>query len=290
MHCADPLGPRTVAPQRPPSLREARDLVVQADMHGVLPGLLRRFPYFGDETFGEAKTEAVARHRSALAFSLMLRTHADAIVAAAKGLPVAVVKGPVFSRALYPEPGLRTFTDLDLLIDPEAEPELARVLDQAGFAPATYDQDPNRQEWKWHHRDNDALMIEVHTNLVHHPHLRAAMSMTYADLSGIAETPAALLGIAALHGALHRFERLRHVVDICQAARRIGTSEEERRFERLIARTRTRFAATVGLDLAYRLFEEPRCRELARELGPSRHVTLLAHAAQPFGHSLDHGQ
>jgi len=136
VHCADPLGPLTAAPQRPPSPREAQDLVVQADMHGVLPGLLRRFTYFSDETFAEAKTEAVGRHRSALAFSLMLRTHADAIVAAAKGLPVMVVKGPAFSRALYPEPGLRTFTDLDLLIDPEAEPKLARVLNAAGFAPA----------------------------------------------------------------------------------------------------------------------------------------------------------
>ncbi len=162
---------------------------------------------------------------------------------------------------------MRTFSDLDLLVAPEAEPRLARVLDEVGFAPATYEQDPIRREWRWHHRDNDALMIEVHTNLVHHPHLREAMSMTFADLAGIASTPPALLAVATLHGALHRFERLRHAVDICQAARLIGSAEEENRFAQLIERTRTRLGAIVGLDLAYRLFAEPRCRDLAHGLG-----------------------
>jgi len=275
IHCADPLGPTGLPPRRLLSPEEAGELMEQADMHGVLPMVLRQFPPLqADATFAGVKTDALARHRSKLVYSLMLRTHGNALMTAAAGLSVVMVKGPVFSRTIYPSPGLRNFTDIDLLIAPESEPQLARLLDKEGFRLAAYDRDPNRQEWKWLHRDNEALMIEVHTNLVHHPDLRAAMSVTFHDLAGIAETPAALLTVAVVHGALERYELLRQVVDVCQAARGVDTAEEERRFEALVQRTGVRFAAIAGLDLAYRLFREPRCRDLARGLGSARHVLL----------------
>jgi hypothetical protein len=100
------------------------------------------------------------------------------------------------------------------------------------------------------------------------------MSLRYEHLAGIAETPAGLLTVATVHGALERYERLRHVVDICQAARRVDTADEERRFEVLVGQTGARFAAIAGLGLAYRLLGEPRCRELARALGPARYTAL----------------
>jgi len=275
VHCADPLGSTSAPPCRALSPEEARELVAQADKHTVLPALLRHFPPFqGDAAFAGAKADALARHRSKLTYSLMLRTHGDALIKAAAGLPVVMVKGPVFSRTIYPSPGLRNFTDVDLLVAPEAEPQLACVLEQQGFKLAEYDRDPDRQEWKWLHRDNEALMIEVHTNLVHHPELRDVMSVRFKDLEGIAETPAALLTVALVHGALERYELVRHVVDVCQAARRVDTAEEERRFAALVQQTGARLAAIAGLDLAYRLFGERHCRELARGLGPARYGVL----------------
>jgi glycosyltransferase involved in cell wall biosynthesis len=275
VHCADPLGPRTAPPCRELSLEEARELVVQADKHGVLPAVLRHYaPFQRDAVLADVKADALTRHRSKLTYSLMLRAHGEAVMAAAAGLPVAMVKGPVFARTIYPSPGLRNFTDIDLLVASEAEPQLARVLVEQRFKLAEYDRDPDRQEWKWLHRDNDALMIEVHTNLAHHPELRRAISITYKDLAGIAETPAALLTVALVHGALARYELLRQVVDVCQAARAVDTTEEEHRFEALVRQTGARFAAIAGLDLGYRLFGEPRCRELVRGLGSARYTGL----------------
>jgi glycosyltransferase involved in cell wall biosynthesis len=274
-HCADPVGLRTAPPRRDLSLDEARELVAQADKHGVLPAVLRHYPPFkGDATFAGIKADALARHRSKLTYSLMLRAHGEAMMTAAVSLPVVMVKGPVFSRTIYPSQGSRNFTDIDLLIASDAEPQLARLLEQQGFRLAEYDRDPNRQEWKWLHRDNDAIMVEVHTNLVHHPELRDAISIKYEDLAGVAETPAALLTVAVVHGALERYEMLRHVVDICQAARAVVTADEERRFEALVQQTGARLAAITGLDLAYRLLGEPRCRELARGLGAARYAVL----------------
>jgi hypothetical protein len=275
IHCADPLGPRTAPPRRDLSLEEARELVAQADKHGVLPAVLRHFPPFqSDPTFANVRTDARSRCRSKLTYSLMLRAHGEALMAAATGLPVVMIKGPVFSRTLYPSPGLRNFTDIDLLIAPDAESQLARVLNEQGFKLAEYDRDPHRREWKWLHRDNEALMIEVHTDLVHHPELREAMSISYQDLAGIAETPAALLTVALVHGALERYELLRQVVDVCQAARRVNTPDEERRFEELVQQTGARFAAIAGLDLGYRLLGEPCCHRLARRLGPARYTAF----------------
>jgi glycosyltransferase involved in cell wall biosynthesis len=275
VHCADPLGPRTAPPRRELSLKEAREFVVQADKHGVLPAVLRHYaPFQGNAALAGVKADALTRHRSKLTYSLMLRAHGEAVMAAAADLPVAMVKGPVFARTIYPSPGFRNFTDIDLLVAAEAEPRLARVLKEQRFELVDYDRDSDRQEWKWFHRDNDALMIEVHTNLAHHPELRRAISLTYEDLAGVAETPAALLTVALVHGALARYELLRQVVDVCQAARAVATTEEQRRFEALVRRTGARFAAIVGLDLGYRLFGEPRCRELARGLGSARYTAL----------------
>ena len=108
-----------------------------------------------------------------------------------------------------------------------------------------------RRETKWIHRGTGAL-VEVHTDLVHERRMRAAFSLTYQDLEGQHQSPAALLAVAVTHGATHFYAWLRHVVDICQAARALP-AEEEARFEALTLCTGTRFAAIVGLTLAYRL-------------------------------------
>lgn len=276
IHCADPLGPRTAAPRRKLSPDEGQVFVAQADSHGILPAALQNFPPFeSDPAFAAARSEALARNRAKATYSLMLRAHGEALMSAAAGLPVVMVKGPVFSRTLYPLPRFRTFTDIDLLIAPDAEPPLARILQAQGFDPV--DRDEQRQEWKWLHRDNGALMVEVHGNLVHHPEMRDAVSLRYEHLAGNAETPAGLLTVALVHGAMERYELLRHVVDVCQAARAVDTARDEARLETLVDRTGARLAAIAGLDLAARLLAEPRCRELSRGLGPARH-SLLARA------------
>jgi hypothetical protein len=188
---------------------------------------------------------------------------------------MAVIKGPVFARALYPEPELRTFTDIDVLVAPAAEPQLAALLMTCGYEIADEDVAPVRNEWKWVKRDNPTLMIEVHTDLVHAPSLRASLSLTYDDLADDVETPAGCLMIAIVHGAFsHGFERLQHVVDVCQAARALATAEDERCFERLVERTGARYAAAVSLDLAGRMRAEPRCQEIAQALGPESRIRM----------------
>ncbi len=279
LHCADPRGSRQEPPRRKLDLAAARELAVQADAHGVLPAVLRNFPPFseknGDPAFADAAADARARYRLARAFVLMLRGEHAALADGTAGLPMAVIKGPVFARALNPEPELRTFTDIDVLVAPAAEPRLAALLAARGYELGEDGTASVRNEWKWTKRDNPTLMIEVHTDVVHAPSLRASLSLTYDDLAEDTETPAGCLMIAIVHGAFsHGFERLQHVVDVCQAARALSTAADEQRFERLVERTSARYAAAVSLDLAGRMFAEPRCQEIAQALGPASGIRM----------------
>jgi hypothetical protein len=248
-------------------------LVAQADAHGVLPAVLRHFPPFGNDCeFSAAKADAVARHRQSLAMSAMLRQCARDLMAAAAGLPVAVVKGPAFARIIYPNIAMRPYTDIDLLVAPRCVPEVSEILANDGFMRAESDNDEHRREWKWLHRDNAALMVEVQTDLVHTDSLHSALSLTYDDIAGETETAAVQLIVAVVHGGLGaHFDKLRALVDICQAARMVATPNDEARFEALVARTGARLAACTGLGLAGHLFSEPRCLDIARALGPVRY-------------------
>ena len=272
VHCSDPLGSRSDPPSSLLSPDEMCQLVEEADAHGVLPALIASMRAFEEVPgYEPARTDALARRRVGFGFSTMLRHHGEAILVAAADLPTAIVKGCTFARRLYPDPTLRPFSDVDLLVAPSAVPAVNDILRAQGFEFAAYAHDPERQEAKWVHRNNPVVLVEVHTNLVHHPDLRASLSLTYDDIRHGPETPAVLLAIATLHGALHRFERLRQIVDICQAARHMATRDDEAAFEKVLQRMGGRFAAIAGLELAHRLFDERRCHDIAKALGPVRY-------------------
>jgi hypothetical protein len=273
VHCADPVGPHGAPPPAVLSPQELQQLVREADAHAVIPALIRNWPEFAEgPDYGAARDEALARRRVLFTLAMMLRRHSDALLDGMRGLPAAIVKGRTFARTIYPDAALRSFTDVDLLVDPSAVRQVSAVLAAQGFKVAEHD--PERMEAKWVHTANPSLLVEVHTNMVHHPGLRESISLTFDDVCGNMECPAVLLAIAAVHGALHQFERLQQVVDICQAARALKTAEEEQRFERLVKRIGGRLAAIAGLQLAHRLFCEPRCSEIAGHLGSERYAGL----------------
>ena len=134
IHCADPMGMRNDARLRALSPTEAAKLVTRSEAHGVLPSVLRHFPFPDGTVFAQIKDDAAARYRKALAYALILRRQGEAITTAARGLPAVIVKGPVFARLIYPVPGLRPFTDIDLLADASAVPGISQLLAEQGFS------------------------------------------------------------------------------------------------------------------------------------------------------------
>jgi hypothetical protein len=277
VHLSDPIKPLTRRPQQKLDSAQARELIEGAERHGTLAALASRIELaLQEQALEAAKADAASRQREAVAFSLMLRTYTQGLVRqiSAARLPAIIVKGPVFASKLYPQRHLRRFTDIDLLVDSSALSPMQALLTAEGFELA----ETENHEWKWIIRDNPVLAIEVQTNLVHAASLLPAVSLTHADLvaNGFedAERPPELLVVAAVHGACHAFERLVHVVDVCQAARLLTGTGNERRLDALMKLTGSRFAVVSALDLAARLFAEPRCAELAAAIAPVRYRRL----------------
>jgi hypothetical protein len=280
VHCADPLGPKYPPPQvLSPS--ETGQLIAEADGHGILPALLRNYPFPDTEDYEAAKADAESRRAVGVSFMMMLRHFGRQIMDACNGQPATVVKGWTFATAIYPDPALRPFTDVDILAAPEAHARIDQVLQDLGFKFADSGHGRGFEEAKWVHSENDALLVEVHSNLVHGASLRKTMSLTYEDLREDAESPAGLFCVAAVHGGGHHFERLRQVVDILQAARALTKAEDERRLGVLLEKSGARLSAITGLRLAHRLFGEPRCLEIARALGREKYSYLASRLIGP---------
>jgi hypothetical protein len=97
----------------------------------------------------------------------------------AAGVRTVLLKGAAFARLLYPDPGLRGYTDVDLLVDPDVVGRAERVLADRGFR--RFDEEaPVRQTdpavgeavgaqgashsvaWA---RDRDSFVVDLHDSL-----------------------------------------------------------------------------------------------------------------------------
>ena len=88
---------------------------------------LQNFPFpLQNSEYEKARQEGNATRTAGLALSMMLNHHAKLVAAAAEALPFVIVKGPTFARTIYPKAQLRPFTDIDLLIRPDASAQSIR--------------------------------------------------------------------------------------------------------------------------------------------------------------------
>lgn len=290
-HLADPAGPnRRWAP--PPFERSARDtpqsLLELANRHNVRPvvsanlqSLLRTNPrailrhedaaamQAIDAAIGEARMMDVAR-------AMLLSRTADAIFkpVTEANLPAVLVKGADFAKTAYGGLQKRTFSDIDILCRPDAEEELGKILAGLGFeaqTPKASRTEHTERGWVRRDEKQGAILVEVHTDLVHAPELRSAQSLTwqlYAAPENGGVTPAARLILAALHGATsHLFGRLQYVVDGLAVGRTgVDPSELAERADRSGAR----LATFTMLRLAADIFEFAEADDLMTVLSPVR--------------------
>lgn len=141
---------------------------------------------------------------------------------------LAQVKGPALAVQAWPEPGLRSFDDLDFVCRPGDFPELAAILKSEGYLPEA--EDPRRVAHLWHYGwgvtflHPAGFMVEVNHRFFppHYPwpclcnrswkHGFAGQTLDAAVVR--APTPALHLLLGCLHAAWHGWARLAWVVDI----------------------------------------------------------------------------
>jgi hypothetical protein len=219
-----------------------------------------------------------------IGFSELLRSVQGEILAdfGARGIPVVALKGASFADRLYPDPALRSFSDIDILVPGRALAEARRALAGAGLelVPGRNAERYAHENWRHHLPGNSP--VELHWNIVSSVKMRRAVRVSYEQLTGAATVPGdlsatALLYLAVLHGAVgHGFERLQHVFDVVQAARGSAGPIDRPALRRLAEATSGELALEAALLLTGRIAGDPATLALARDIGCGARARGLA--------------
>ena len=278
-------------------------LCLLAEWHGVLPRVASQIERLLAETPGQlldaaptvskklTELEPMRRRvaeRSAMAMFLGAEAQNLMREISGQGAEVIVLKGMDFATRLYPQPALRPFVDIDLLVREKDRQSVSDVMARLKYVPheTKMKHATGYAERSWENPAMPGAMVEVHDNLVNSPTIRRGVSVRLEDLplergehGFFQPTPAGLLVIAAVHGAAsHSFDKLQHLCDIAQIARgRSGPVNESELWE-CAAKTGAAFCVAAGLDLAARAFHDPTSAELLARLNfrwPRRVTRLL---------------
>jgi len=249
-----------------------------ACQHGVLPAVVMNAARLIPHDLSALRRPLVA----ATGFAMMLRLRLPPILQALRehGVRAVVLRGPEFADRLYPEPGLRLFTDLDILVPRAAMETAGAALRRLGYQLLTLKHLKHTTpygEQLWKHPDHGQEQVEIHWNLVNSPALQRGVSVELADLQFDSATgqltPASLLLIAAVHGATsHSFDRLQILCDIRQIAHQVVDDDY---LASVCQRTGSAFSVQTGLMLAERAFGDDACRRLRERLGHAAPCWLL---------------
>ncbi len=152
----------------------------------------------------------------------------------------ATFKGPILSEHAHPAPGLRSYTDVDVLISPSSlRTASARLLD-AGWEVADYDDmlanpdTPGEMHWVGPH----GTLLDLHWSVINMASTRREFTVRTDELLdrrvrvpvGGASTwtldPVDTVAHVALHAALTGAHRMLLLLDVDQLARRIADWDE----------------------------------------------------------------
>jgi hypothetical protein len=169
----------------------------------------------------------------------------SATVESATSAPAIVLKGPAISDRLYPDPGLRPYNDLDLMVDRESLEDAKTALSAIGFEERIQHR-PGFEVAHGHTLDlaravgRKSVHVEIHWRLSDD---RVGEGVSHASLSEDAEPMPEVPGaaypslpdqllICALHLMSHREKRLAWLEDIRRLSLVATEAEWDAGFER----------------------------------------------------------
>ncbi len=300
---ADPENSGRKRPRQKLSLQEISSLCLHAELHGVLPIVLKKVDrYLREEPEAllwqpDSSPDVLAAMRplqkrlaEKAAIVLFLEAEFRRIMAEihSQGLVAIPLKGSDFAKRLYAPPALRSFGDIDLLVRARDWDRVRALMERLGYVTNSgpMKHAGGYSEEVWEHPAMVGAQVEIHHDLVNSPTVRRGVSVKFEDLplepgqdGRLRATPAGLLVIAAVHGATgHGFDRLQHVCDIAQIVRGRAGPIDEASLRECLARTGAGFSVALGLDLAGRIFEERAATDLLGRLPlrwPRRLTQLL---------------
>ena len=250
----------------------------------------------------QAKHERQQQRASALVDELLSITH----LFQSEGIPTGSLKGPVLSKQLFGDVALRSNRDLDVLTLPERVSQAEQILLAAGYEhkePSRAFTFRQRQAYAWLHHHNTyrhpekRITFELHwsfasTYLVPPAVIRQivarAQSLDWAGTQLGVLTLEDTLAFLLVHGAKHRWARLKYLADLDAFARsklpidwhRLAANMAEWRLQRPLAQgfllARWMLGTQTPAPIQRIADHEPMAQALAAE---SRRALL-----EPHGH------
>ena len=246
-------------------------LAEAAEYHGLSANLSRVIegtcsdlvPDYVMSSLRDARRDSARRN-------LILTSQLFALLDAFKAADIAVVplKGPVLAELLYPDPGLRPFSDLDILVRKPDVPAVIRVLTQQGYALGNHLKCLHldvllslQNELIFHHVRLASVDIQWGIGPSHFPFrfdteilLRSLSTTQVAGREVPSLTPESMLLFLCVHGAKHMWSRFQWLGDVARLARTqldwagvAGIATEARCVRPLL----------LGLLLAHELLDAP---------------------------------
>lgn len=248
--------------------------------HGIAPVVARVLGGPPGDTVADGSDGWAEFLRSTSSYNRLLLGELKEIVdeCRVRGVPVVAFKGPVLAGRAYGDVCLRQYYDLDLLTAPDALEPLEALLEGRGYRPARSLGEIRRSLFLYFERQmpyvrgERTLKVDVHTGLAPRRFLPAETASEYHDRSvrdvvegesiPVFALPDALIA-ACLHGAKHRWEALRLILDVAALAREASARDWVRLRERSQGEMDPRLVR-VGLALAREIVHADLPEEVVR--------------------------
>ncbi len=250
-------------------------LMQDARYHGIMPLLSRHMSAIAVADTCPAEL-LVALRRSVQSNALTSFALAAELVAVLKlfraaNIEAIAVKGPVSAALCYGDLGLRTFSDLDILIAPDDVGTATELLEARGYAPQLklppgWQNQLVREGTERLFRHPDGVrMVDLHWHLMRHgysftPGTRGVFARRQTVYVGTHKVPTLALEptllFLLLHGMKHDWSSLGWLTDVAELLRRHPTLDWELLLEWSSPRGPRRFI-DVGLSLAHALLDAP---------------------------------
>lgn len=273
---ADPEAP---APERIEEPEDISNIVLAAFRHGLLPIVGRKLRSLNvplsalDPSAREILKSFEHDALHLVGRTMLLDHHAQKLtnLFLESGVRAQIVKGPAFSNRLYKERAERVYSDIDFLVALDDMPKANEIMRASGFEikEAALEKAKITLEHPWVLRTSTIpLLVELQGNLVHTPDMRKHLSYGYfehtaADRLGAPE-PVKLLTTAVMHTACsNRFDSLRVLVDVLQAARQLESQDYPKFLETVHAIGASLEVGTT-LCLTAELFQDSKTRQAAQ--------------------------
>jgi hypothetical protein len=145
-----------------------------SNLHGVTPFLYWRTRSLGIKLPEQIEKEWLGIYLYQIAQEQQARRQIKELkeILDPEGIPFILLKGASAMLRLYPQPGLRTFCDLDILIPADVTPRFKQAMMTAGYKPLSARNSPEDEELQKFdsHLDpickDGSLMIESHLSIL----------------------------------------------------------------------------------------------------------------------------